>query len=111
MEAKYSKKSFDAVRVLNIPDDEESWLPGMFCYVVNGKGVVIGLSSCLPNAPNVLGNETGSSWGVCMFTGHGEQGKMWSWDGNHDRPTLHPSIHRKGHWHGYLVDGQFKSEK
>jgi hypothetical protein len=29
----------------------------------------------------------------------------WSWDGNRETPTLTPSIHHIGHWHGYLTAG------
>ena len=37
----------------------------------------------------------------------GEQGgaRIWGWDGDEQRPTLHPSIHDIGHWHGFLTDG------
>lgn len=33
----------------------------------------------------------------------------WTWDGNRERPTLSPSIHAVGHWHGYLRAGRFES--
>lgn len=29
----------------------------------------------------------------------------WRWDGNRTRPTLDPSIHHVGHWHGWLKNG------
>lgn len=29
----------------------------------------------------------------------------WQWDGNRESPTLSPSVHRVGHWHGYLKAG------
>lgn len=29
----------------------------------------------------------------------------WRWDGNRAAPTLSPSIHHIGHWHGYLRAG------
>ena len=29
----------------------------------------------------------------------------WEWDGNRESPTLSPSIHQIGHWHGYLRAG------
>ena len=36
-----------------------------------------------------------------------KQEHSWAWDGNHDQPTLSPSIHRTGDcgWHGYLRNG------
>lgn len=33
----------------------------------------------------------------------------WNWNGNTDKPTLTPSVHHVGHWHGWLTDGEWKS--
>ena len=33
----------------------------------------------------------------------------WSWNGSLEAPTLSPSVHRVGHWHGHLVDGMWES--
>ena len=33
----------------------------------------------------------------------------WHWNGAHEHPTLLPSIHHKGCWHGHLINGLFKS--
>lgn len=30
----------------------------------------------------------------------------WSWDGREDRPTLSPSIHWVGVWHGHVRQGR-----
>ena len=30
---------------------------------------------------------------------------QWSWDGNEDAPTLNPSLHWVGAWHGWCRDG------
>jgi hypothetical protein len=32
-------------------------------------------------------------------------GAKWSFDGNHEAPTLTPSINHIGCWHGWLRDG------
>lgn len=32
-------------------------------------------------------------------------GKHWGWDGNEDAPTLTPSVHCIGHWHGWVRGG------
>lgn len=29
----------------------------------------------------------------------------WEWDGNREVPTLNPSVHHVGHWHGWLKAG------
>ena len=35
--------------------------------------------------------------------------KVWGWDGDHYKPTLTPSIHTVGHWHGFLRAGRLVS--
>lgn len=35
------------------------------------------------------------------------RGATWEWDGNHEEPTLKPSIDHVGHWHGFLTAGFF----
>lgn len=34
-----------------------------------------------------------------------EPSPSWEWDRNWDAPTLTPSVHHVGHWHGYLRGG------
>lgn len=36
-------------------------------------------------------------------------GHQWSLSGTQDRPTLHPSLHWVGMWHGYLESGYLRS--
>lgn len=102
-EADYSKWSGPARLVPG--RDEDDGQAGDFYYVHNSSGQKVGLVSCLPNARDV-GDPT---WGITMFSPHGEPGRSWTWDGNLEKPTLTPSIHRVGHWHGYLRDGFFQS--
>ena len=33
-------------------------------------------------------------------------GATWTFDGDYDAPTIHPSVNSKGHWHGWIRDGQ-----
>jgi hypothetical protein len=33
----------------------------------------------------------------------------WKWDGNRTKPTLHPSVWRRGHWHGWFRAGRMVS--
>jgi len=33
----------------------------------------------------------------------------WAWDGNEDRPTLSPSVHCIGAWHGFFTAGRMVS--
>ena len=32
----------------------------------------------------------------------------WTWNGSTDKPTLQPSVNHEGHWHGWLIDGEWK---
>lgn len=38
-----------------------------------------------------------------------EPSPSWDWNGNRDKPTLSPSVHHVGHWHGYLKSGVWES--
>jgi hypothetical protein len=38
--------------------------------------------------------------------GPNEAGRCWGWDGNEDAPTLTPSVHTIGHWHGWVRAGE-----
>lgn len=33
-------------------------------------------------------------------------GAQWDWDGNEDAPTLTPSVHAVGVWHGFVTNGE-----
>lgn len=33
----------------------------------------------------------------------------WEWDGNEDKPTLTPSVHQPGVWHGWFRAGRMES--
>lgn len=33
----------------------------------------------------------------------------WQWDGNEEKPTLHPSVHLPGRWHGWFRNGRMES--
>ena len=47
------------------------------------------------NAPDALRVQSGEQGGA----------RIWGWDGDEERPTLQPSIHDIGHWHGFLTAG------
>lgn len=51
------------------------------------------------------------SEGVIRFRGPDgaaiEGQHSWAWDDNERQPTLSPSIHHIGHWHGWLKAGYF----
>jgi hypothetical protein len=39
----------------------------------------------------------------------GEQHPSWEWDGNEEKPTLTPSVHLPGRWHGWFRAGRMIS--
>lgn len=41
--------------------------------------------------------------GALAFRPH--KSPSWDWDGNMEAPTLLPSVHHVGHWHGWLKNG------
>lgn len=43
---------------------------------------------------------------IAVNRGPNLPGKAWGWDGNADKPTLTPSVHTYGHWHGWVRGGQ-----
>lgn len=107
-ESQYSKKSFDAVRIEDQSENPKDWSAGQFYTVVNQDGKIVAIDLCLPNKL-----DRGLHWGACSVYLEGEdkpETPSWKWNGDIDRPTLLPSIHATGHWHGYLTDGYFKSQ-
>ena len=36
-------------------------------------------------------------------------GASWEWNGDEEAPTLQPSVHHIGHWHGWLRNGMWES--
>ena len=43
-----------------------------------------------------------SRWSINHPNADGEQ---WEWDGNEEEPTITPSLHAEGYWHGYVKKG------
>ena len=37
-----------------------------------------------------------------------KDGNSWEWDGNVESPTLRPSLHWVGVWHGYIENGTIR---
>lgn len=70
-----------------------------------------------PAVPGSYEFANGHMWFMCPgpckqlsalhLDGKGGEGRNWTWDGNTEAPTLHPSIHHLGCWHGWLKNGEF----
>lgn len=71
--------------------------PGAFeFYVDHGRdGDVAGMIYCCPCGCGVTG----------ALAFRPRPSPSWEWDGNREAPTLSPSVHHVGHWHGWLRNG------
>jgi hypothetical protein len=80
------------------PGEMERW--GDFCFSNPGR-VYFYICIWLPmeSGPDALRIQKASPGGP----------RVWEWDGNIEKPTLTPSIHALGLWHGYLKAGRFVS--
>lgn len=73
--------------------------PGSFEFYKSGDRYPAGMIYCCPCG--------------CGRTGalafRPAESPSWEWDGNRDKPTLQPSVHHVGHWHGRLTAGVWLS--
>lgn len=71
-------------------------------------------------APDAPGDEQRMWWSCPCGCGHvtflhvgngfkPSDAPSWAWNGSTDAPTLTPSVHRVGHWHGWLRNGVWES--
>lgn len=68
---------------------------GAFEYYKEGDRYPAGMIYCCPCGCGRIGS--------LAFRPH--PSPSWDWDGNFEQPTLHPSVHDVGHWHGWLRAG------
>ena len=62
--------------------------------------ITLALPRPRPNAPDdYIMNDLPVAKGI------NRPSECWGWDGNEDVPTLVPSIHCVGHWHGFVRVG------
>lgn len=109
-EASYNKESADCVRMPYPFPADRAVRTGEFCWGADRENGVRYLYIKLP------GDEAGRSGPDAIRVtrdpakhGGTDGAHTWLWDGNEDKPTLHPSLHWKGRWHGHLQAGQLKS--
>lgn len=57
----------------------------------------------------LLPDGTGNNLPIEINKGPALSPRCWGWDGNEDKPTLTPSIHCIGSWHGWLRAGRLIS--
>ncbi len=70
---------------------------GDFCFDEHCEHVYIWLPGV--SGPDAIRIQRGPAGGP----------RVWGWDGNEDKPTLTPSIHALGQWHGFMTAGRLRS--
>jgi hypothetical protein len=86
--------------------DERSNLPGAFGYYIHRdsgdepRGIIY---SC----PCGCGRLGSLAFRPLSEDDVKHKRASWEWDKNREEPTLSPSVHHVGHWHGYLRKGMW----
>lgn len=96
-EHNYCKLSFPGIRCLNYEEMLKKGI-GAFSFSQCRERILLLM-------PDKDGNPQLASLAIVKTEGK----PNWAWDGNEDAPTLSPSIHNIGHWHGFLRNGRFES--
>lgn len=83
--------------------------PGHFCWSfdVHHRMSLCVAIPCRPY-PDVGQPWDGQRWVMSMWTidHKNYHGAQWKYNGNLKKPTLRPSLHAVGIWHGYVRDGK-----
>ena len=79
---------------------------GDFYWDLRGGEARRTLILAIPKLKN--GKDDGEEWQYSRWNiGHPNSGgHQWTWDGNEDAPTLSPSLHAVGIWHGFVKQGK-----
>jgi len=83
---------------------EEITQVGDFKIQVNGAGTPTEETHIYIWIPGMSGPDA-----IRITRGPSANPRIWGWDGDEELPTLTPSIHATGEWHGYLTDGKLIS--
>lgn len=92
-----SKASFDAVLVSGFDEAYKHGL-GAYFFTARDESILAMVPSGDDEPPRLVAFNIGKNGGP-----------RWQWDGNRESPTLSPSLHCIGHWHGFLRNGRFES--
>ena len=80
------------------PDKGGIEKPGDFCFAEDFSYIYVWLPGRL-DGPSALQIQKGSPGGP----------RVWGWNGDAEKPSITPSIHAVGQWHGYLTNGRLVS--
>lgn len=81
-------------------EDATVQLGDFYWYIdqINGERYIMMLIPCVSRANYTHCN-------IPVRPAKLENGHSWEWDGNEDKPTLTPSVHAVGVWHGWIREG------
>lgn len=86
---------------MSLKSDEDQFNEvGQFAWSIGANGQRVLVLAIPHNNP--------SRWILTEWTidHRNDCGAQWSWDGNETAPTLSPSLHAVGIWHGWVRGGQ-----
>jgi hypothetical protein len=81
---------------------ENVQIPGAFSYWTDSSGTIRGMMYRCPCGCTRLG---GLAFNPPTEDDLKYSRATWNWNQNKEAPTLTPSIHHVGHWHGFLTNG------
>jgi hypothetical protein len=79
---------------------------GDYCFVKTKEGRVLWLAIPVTSSQTTQYDKkrfVASRWTI-DHKNHCDA--QWSWNGDQDKPTLKPSLHAVGDWHGWVRDGK-----
>jgi hypothetical protein len=82
--------------------DDVRGKPGAFEFYKHGDRYPAGMIYACPCGCGSLGS-------LQFRPATREEKASWEWNGSTEKPTLTPSVHHVGHWHGWLTDGVWRS--
>ena len=92
---RYGHGSIKMRRVDKFGDIEQA---GDFCWIKDDDGQKLAVA-----IPAANGNYVHSTWPISPATT--AAGHTWTRDANDLNPSLHPSLHAVGVWHGWVLNG------
>lgn len=100
---KTPKHNHEKIEMRRRTSDEDCERIGDFYWHHSEKGRVLILA--IPYHNGKRGNKRYilSEWTIDHKN---DSDAQWSWDGNEDKPSLKPSLHAVGIWHGWIKKGE-----
>jgi len=108
-----SEMSKESVNCVLVADEREAAMRGVgaffYRWIGEGRSFPNDVEAVVINMPIL--NENQKSWSSCAWTvSHKNHcGAQWKLSGTQDFPTLSPSLHWVGMWHGHLLAGRLES--